>query len=104
MRIWFARKAKKPLRHQKTEETHMHLSYNVKGVTRKALAGFPVYGYKRDPKDRNHWIVDDETAEVVREIYRLSLSGYGSSQIRLSRLMFDQRAFVSAMSRVILTS
>ena len=33
----------------------------------------PPYGYKVDPNDRKKWIVDEEAAAVVREIYRVGL-------------------------------
>ena len=39
------------------------------------------YGYKKAPEDKNHWIVDEPAAEVVRQIFRLSISGLGPTQI-----------------------
>lgn len=33
------------------------------------------YGYKVDPMDKNHLVVDEEVSEVVKEIFRLALSG-----------------------------
>lgn len=39
------------------------------------------YGYKKDPKDHNHLVVDEYAAEVVRKIYRLYLKGYGKARI-----------------------
>ena len=49
-------------------------------------AGIPLttsapYGYKKAPEDKNHWIVDEPAAEVVRQIFRLSISGLGPTQI-----------------------
>ena len=40
-----------------------------------------IYGYKKDPNDKNHWIVDDEAAEVVRRIYRMAIEGKGPYEI-----------------------
>ncbi len=31
--------------------------------------------------DKNLWVIDDESAEVVRKIFRLCIDGYGPSQI-----------------------
>lgn len=55
--------------------------FKAKGNAGKPLCTNPPYGYLKDPEDKNHWIVDVEAAEVVREIFRLCIAGYGSSQI-----------------------
>ena len=39
------------------------------------------YGYLRDPKDKQHLIIDPEPAEVVRRIFRLVIEGVGVSAI-----------------------
>lgn len=39
------------------------------------------YGYRRDPDDKQHLIVDPEPAEVVRRIFKLVLEGNGVSRI-----------------------
>ena len=49
-------------------------------------AGIPLttsapYGYKKAPEDKNHWIVDEPAAKVVRQIFQLSISGLGPTQI-----------------------
>lgn len=43
--------------------------------------GFPCYGYRKDPKDKHHFIVDPEAAEVVRQIFQWSLEGHGKQNI-----------------------
>lgn len=35
----------------------------------------------KDPEDKNHWIIDEEAAEVVRRIFQLTLEGHGPFQI-----------------------
>ncbi len=40
-----------------------------------------IYGYLKDPADKHHWLVDEEAAEVVRRIFRMSIEGLGPSQI-----------------------
>lgn len=44
----------------------------------------PPYGYKKDPDDLTHWLIDEEAAEVVRRIYGMWLSGVGTEQIAKS--------------------
>ena len=39
------------------------------------------YGYKKDPDDHNHLVIDEYAAKVVRKIYKLYLSGYGKAKI-----------------------
>ena len=39
------------------------------------------YGYVKDPDDKNHWLVDDEAAEVVRSIFEMYLDGKGLTAI-----------------------
>ena len=43
--------------------------------------GPPPYGYKKDPDDPKRWIVDEEAAQVVRRVFRMTLDGYGTEQI-----------------------
>jgi len=38
---------------------------------------FAPYGYMRDPNDKNHMVIDEEAAEVVREIFAMFLDGKG---------------------------
>ena len=49
-------------------------------------AGIPLttnvpYGYKKDPVDKNRWIVDEPAAAVVQRIFQMSVSGLGPTQI-----------------------
>ena len=53
----------------------------LKGDKGEHLATIPPYGYMKDPKDRKKWIVDEEAAEVVRKMFRLSMEGLGPGQI-----------------------
>lgn len=54
--------------------------FKSKGMSGKHLTGTVVYGYLWDEK-REHWLVDEEAAEVVRRIFSLTLEGYGPYQI-----------------------
>ena len=52
----------------------------ARGTSGKHM-GKPPYGYRFDPADRNHWIVDEDAAPVVKRIFDLSIAGKGPSQI-----------------------
>ena len=41
----------------------------------KVMATYPTYGYKKDPKDKNHYIVDEEIAPNVKRIFALAKEG-----------------------------
>ena len=45
------------------------------------IGSFAPYGYKKDPNQKGHLIPDDNTAYVVKEIFRLYNSGTGRAQI-----------------------
>ena len=49
----------------------------AKGMSGAHLTNHCIYGYKKDPNDKNHWIIDEEAAEVVRRIYRMAIEGKG---------------------------
>ena len=54
--------------------------FKAKGMSGKHLTGTVIYGYLWDEK-REHWLVDEEAAEVVRRIFSLTLERYGPYQI-----------------------
>ena len=54
--------------------------FKSKGMSGKHLTGTVIYGYLWDEK-REHWLVDEKAAEVVRRIFSLTLEGYGPYQI-----------------------
>ena len=56
------------------------IRYKVKGNAGEPLSA-PPYGYTKDPDNPKFWIVDREAAEVVKRIYDLSMSGFGTEQI-----------------------
>ena len=62
--------------------------FKSKGMSGKHLTGTVIYGYLWDEK-REHWLVDEEAAEVVRRIFSLTLEGYGPYQIA-SKLSADR--------------
>lgn len=55
--------------------------FKAKGESGKPISTSIPYGYKKDPMNKDHWIVDEEASNVVKEIYNLCIKGYGVSQI-----------------------
>lgn len=53
----------------------------VKEESGKPTTNCAIYGYRKDPNDKYHWLVDDEAAEVVRRIFQLTIEGHGSYEI-----------------------
>ena len=54
--------------------------FKSKGMSGKHLTGTVIYGYLWNEK-REHWLVDEEAAAVVRHIFALAMEGYGPYQI-----------------------
>ncbi|MBR5970979.1 MAG: recombinase family protein, partial [Lachnospiraceae bacterium] len=52
-------------------------TFNAKGKAGKHVASSTPYGYMKDPEDKNHWIIDEEAAEVVRRIFQMTKEGVG---------------------------
>ena len=47
----------------------------AKGNSGKHLSTLPPFGYKKDPNDKEKWIVDEEAASTVKEIFDLYIGG-----------------------------
>lgn len=45
------------------------------------IGAFAPYGYEKDPDNKGHLIIDEEAADIVREVFRLFLAGYGKMSI-----------------------
>lgn len=56
-------------------------AFAIKGKSGKHTTNRPVYGYQKDPADKDHWIIDEEAAAVVRRIFQLSTEGHGGYEI-----------------------
>ena len=52
----------------------------TRGTSGKHL-GKPPYGYQPDPQDKDHWILDEDAAPVVKRIFDLAIAGAGPSRI-----------------------
>lgn len=52
------------------------------------IGAFALYGYKKDPNQKGHLIIDEEAAAVVREVFTLFSQGYGKTAI--ARMLNDR--------------
>lgn len=70
------------------------MSENIRSVlNNRRENGFHIgpsalYGYKKDPDNKGRLIIDEEAAEVVREVFTLFSQGYGKSTI--ARMLNDR--------------
>lgn len=60
---------------------NVRMVFDLKRREGQYIGGFPLYGYKKDPTDKNKIIIDPESAAVVRQIYQWSLEGHGKQNI-----------------------
>ena len=64
-------------------------SKKVKAVKRacaengKFMGTYPAYGYKRDPEDKHHLVIDEDTAPIVRRIFSMRAAGTGFMAIAI---------------------
>ena len=54
---------------------------NVKRKEGQFIGSFAGYGYRKDPKDKNHLIIDEYAAGIVQEIFKQKLNGMSSQRI-----------------------
>lgn len=71
MAEWFARDTSKKIK----------AVAQAKGKEGKPLSYNAIYGFRKDPQDKNVWLVDDEAAAVVKRIFQMAVDGYGPYQI-----------------------
>src|SRR5574344_2073730 len=68
---WYARDTSKKIR----------AVFKAKGNSGKHLSTNPPFGYKKDPNDKEKWIIDEEAATTVRRIFQMYVDGYRLSEI-----------------------
>ena len=73
MSEWYARDISKKVK----------TGIRTKGASGKPVATEAVYGYMKDPNNKDFWIIDKEAAEVVRLIYSLFIEGKNRNQIAI---------------------
>ena len=55
--------------------------FDMKRRNGEHIGSFAVYGYLKDPNDKNTLIVDEEAAGVVRDVFRMFLDGMSKNAI-----------------------
>ncbi len=68
---WYARDTSKKIR----------AVFKAKGNSGKHLTTNPPFGYKKDPNDKEKWIIDDEAATTVRRIFEMFANGVRMPEI-----------------------
>ena len=60
----------------------VHSSYLLKAQKGEFTGCLAPFGYRKDPKDKNHLLIDEETAPIVRRLFAWALEGHGPNYIR----------------------
>ena len=69
-------------------------TFRSKGESGKHTASTPPYGYIKDEKDKNKWIVDEKAAEVVRRIFNMTMQGNGP--YRIAKILENEKVDIPA--------
>jgi len=56
-------------------------AYKARGLAGKPTTNQAIYGYRKDPEDKHHWLIDEEAAEIVRRIFQMAVNGDGPGVI-----------------------
>ena len=67
--------------HAKNTSQKVRAVLKNKGESGISLANNVPYGYKKDENDKTKWLIDEPSAEVVKEIYSLFIQGHGTCEI-----------------------
>ena len=67
--------------HAKNTSQKVRNVFKSKGMSGAPLTTNPPYGYLKDPENKNGWIVDEEAAKTVRQIFAWCVDGLGPTQI-----------------------
>ncbi|MCD8160871.1 MAG: recombinase family protein [Clostridiales bacterium] len=67
----------------------VHASYYLKATRGDFTGCVAPFGYVKDPECKNHLLIDEETAPIVRQIFDYALEGRGPGYIR-RRLEMDE--------------
>ena len=67
--------------HAKNTSQKVRAVLKNKGESGISLANNVPYGYKKDENDKTKWLIDEPSAEVVKEIFNLFIQGHGTCEI-----------------------
>ena len=79
---WYPRDTSKKVR----------VSLHQRGTSGKHM-GKPPYGYRCDPEDKDHWILNEDAAPIVKYIFDLTVSGKGPNAI--ARILENQKVLTT---------
>ena len=79
MNEWYAKDISKKIRS----------AYKTKALKGEFTAAYAPYGYKKDPNDKHHLIIDFEVAPIVKNIFCMASKGMSAYQI--ARFLKDNR-------------
>ena len=65
----------------KDHSEKVRMSYRSRDYAGEHISNMVLYGYRWDPDNKGHWIVDEEAARVVRRIFQLAAEGNGPGEI-----------------------
>lgn len=71
---------------------NIRMVFDLKRREGQYIGGYPIYGYKKHPADKNKIVIDPEAAAVVRQIFQWSLEGHGKQNIAY---MLNERGIAS---------
>ena len=60
----------------------VHSFYVTKAKSGKFTGCLAPFGYKKDPEDKNHILIDADTERIVRQIFGFAANGGGPNFIR----------------------
>ncbi len=60
----------------------VHSSYLLKAQKGEFTGCVAPFGYRKDPDNKNHLLVDEETAPIVQQLFAWALEGHGPNFIR----------------------
>ena len=60
---------------------NIRMVFDLKRREGKYIGGCPIYGYRKDPNDKNHILIDPEAAQIVQQIFQWALEGHGKQHI-----------------------
>ena len=66
-------------------------AHRIRGNSGEPLSQ-PPYGYMKSPENKKKWIIDPEAAEIVREIFKMTLEGKGAETI--ARILQERKILV----------
>lgn len=70
------------------------ISNKIKVISGEPM-GSPPYGYMKNPGGTKHWLNDEESAVVVRQIFDMTMKDFGTEQIAVQ---FEQERILSPIN------